>query len=224
MRRNTRNSQGHVFWDNHMPHLSSLGQSNSFDSFQNQSRQNSSDLSHLFENAKFDMCEELNDNPTLSLDLKRILTNSDKLETRDREDDLGTNSPSITDRSESNMLVSHNFSLTSDPNGKYPICSTPQTQGKEISLFNVTREERKPRQLFDDSFGFVVDESFLKHLDEIDEENATPAESGETSSSNSLTNLDSNQFTFQECTCDAFSDSFWTNAGKIADLDVITKS
>ena len=228
MRRKTRSSQGHVFWDNYIPHLSNTGQSNSLDFTQNQSRQNSTDLSNLFENARFDMCEELNDNPTLSLDLKRIMSNNDKLETKDRECDLGINSPLITGRSESNILISQPFSLTCDPSDKYPICSTPHSQGKEISLFDVTREHRKPRQLFDDSFGLVVDESFLKHLDEIDEENATPGESGETfSSSNSLTDLnkmDSNQFTFQECTCDAFSDSFWMNAGKVADLDVITKS
>ena len=222
MKRNTRKSQIRVIWDNYNPHLSDTGQSNSLDLTQNQSRQNSMDLSHLFENAKFDICEELSDGPTLSLDLKQIMSNIDKLESRDGENDLGTNSPLITGRSESDILVAESFSLTCDPRDKYPICSTPHTQGKDASLFDVTRERWKPRQLFDDSFGLVVDESFLRHLDEIDEENATPGESGETSSSNSK--MDSNQFTFQECTWDAFSDSFWTNAGKIADLDVITKS
>ncbi|KAI6655903.1 hypothetical protein LOD99_1637 [Oopsacas minuta] len=221
----SRYPQGHVVWDNFMSNLSILDQStlNTPETAETKSGSNSNDLSYLFDNAKFDMCGELNDYcPTLSLDLKRIQTNNDKLEIPQfKYKDFTV---------ETNNVTTQTFSTTYDPGDGNPLCSTPQ--GKEISLFDVTRDGIKPRQLFDDSFSFVVNESFLKLLD-VSEEHGNPEESGETSSSlsNSLSNsdlvtMDNNQNLLLEHTTDAslLSDSFWITAGQIAEVDVKTKS
>ena len=202
-----------------------------------QSRPNSTDLSYLFENAKFDICRNLNDSASLSLDLKRIQcinNKNEKLEVPDFQfndfspDSLSSSLASRHKSAESTQPAS----LTFDFVDTYPLCSTPHgTQiapGAIAAFFDATREVKKPKKLiFDDSFGFVVDDSFLRLLDVV-EEKETPGESGETSTSLSLSSskLDllgtmdkNNELVEQNYDSSSFGESFWITAGQAAEID-----
>ena len=217
-----------------MADLSSVGQSaaSTQSTLYSQPRPDSTELSYLFENAKFDICRNLNDSASLSLDLKRIQcinNNNGKLETPDFQYDcsLESFSSSLTN-SHKSANSTQPASLTFDMGDSYPLCSTPhgtQIPGAIPAFFDVTREDKNPKKLdFDDSFSFVVNESFLRHLDVV-EEKESPGESGETLNSLSLSSSEpdlrdkNRELVERNFDGSSFGESFWITAGQAAEID-----
>ena len=234
MRRHNISPQARVVWDHFKVQLTSVGQSapNTQSTLYSQSRPNSTDLSYLFENAKFDICRNLNDSASLSLDLKRIQcinNNNDKLAIPDlqsNECSPDSLSSSLASKHKSANTTQHG-SLTFDVGDNYPTCSTPHgTQirpGGIEAFFDDTRENKKPKKLnFDDSFSLVINESFLLQLDVVEGKETPPCESGETSSSESdlLVTMDKNKELAEPSYDNSlFGESFWMTAGQAAEVD-----
>ena len=215
--RRPRSPQGHVVWENFIAQLASVApskQSTPCRTSYKRDRRQSTELSYLFGNSKFDICSNLNDYSPLTLDLKRIRCD-DLADTTDSKIDFSLDSLSSSFASSFEPKSVHlNLKEVNLSYDTAPICSTPQTERKNLENNN----SKVPKQLnfdFDDSFSLVVNESFFNQIERL-EENENNRETGAESET-----LERSRELLLEQTCEVslFDLSFWMTAGQLAEVE-----